>query len=102
MLGARGNDEGFFRSINTMLRNHKSFKGPQKMGQQQFSVCHFAGDVTYDIDGFVEKNKDSVSEIITECLANSSQTLVKSIYLEKMQLTEGNQKASIKGNTLSA
>ena len=64
------------------------------MGQQQFSVCHFAGDVTYDIDGFVEKNKDSVSEIITECLANSSQTLVKSIYLEKLQLTEGNQKAS--------
>lgn len=28
MLGARGNDDGFFRSINTMLRNHKSFKGP--------------------------------------------------------------------------
>ena len=28
MLGARGNDDGFFRGINTMLRNHKSFKGP--------------------------------------------------------------------------
>lgn len=77
MLGTRGNDEGFFRGLTTMLRNHKSFKGPQKIGQQQFSVCHFAGDVTYDIDGFVEKNKDSVSEVITECLGGSSHLLFK-------------------------
>lgn len=52
-------------------------------------MCHFAGDFTYDVEGFVEKNKDSVSEIITECLANSSQTLIKSIYVEKLQLTKG-------------
>lgn len=80
MLGARGNDEGFFRGINTMLRNHKSFKGPQKIGSQQFVVCHFAGDVTYDVDGFVEKNKDSVSDLITECLGSSGLALIKSIY----------------------
>ena len=47
---------------------------------QQFIVCHFAGEVTYDVEGFVEKNKDSVSEIITECLSNSSLALIKSIY----------------------
>jgi hypothetical protein len=28
MLGARGNDEGFFRGVNTMLKSHRSFKGP--------------------------------------------------------------------------
>jgi myosin heavy subunit len=47
---------------------------------QQFIVCHFAGEVTYDVEGFVEKNKDSVSEIITECLSSSSLALIKSIY----------------------
>jgi myosin heavy subunit len=102
MLGARGNDEGFFRGINTMLRNHKSFKGAQKIGAQQFVVCHFAGDVTYDVDGFVEKNKDSVSDLITECLGSSALALIKSIYQEKLQLLESSTSKSIKGNTLSA
>lgn len=102
MLGTRGNDEGFFRSMTTMLRNHKSFKGPQKIGQQQFCICHFAGDVTYDVDGFVEKNKDSVSEIITECLAASSHALFKTIYSDKVAIFETTQSKSIKGNTLSA
>ena len=65
-------------------------------------MCHFAGEVTYDVDGFVEKNKDSVSEIITECLSSSSLALVKSIYQEKMQMQDSSASKSIKGNTLSA
>lgn len=77
IMGTRGNDEGFFQGLTTMLSNHKSLKGPQKIWQKQFSVCHFAGDVTYDIEGFVEKNKDSVSELITECLGGSSHSLYK-------------------------
>ena len=68
-LGAAGNDVGFLNNI--LNKKHESLKGPKIKGQKQFSVCHFAGDVTYDIDGFVEKNKDSVSEIITECLEHS-------------------------------
>jgi myosin heavy subunit len=65
-------------------------------------VCHFAGDVAYDVDGFVEKNKDSVSEVITECLGSSSHALLKSIYSEKVTALENAQNKSIRGNTLSA
>lgn len=49
----------------------KSIKKPKKMGNPEFVIVHYAGEVTYDIDGFVEKNKDAVSNLITETMASS-------------------------------
>ena len=43
-------------------------------------VVHYAGQVTYDIDGFVEKNKDAVSNLLTESLAESKLNLISGIY----------------------
>uniref|UniRef100_A0A915IU69 Myosin motor domain-containing protein n=1 Tax=Romanomermis culicivorax TaxID=13658 RepID=A0A915IU69_ROMCU len=37
----------------------------------QFIVRHFAGDVVYDVDGFIEKNVDSVNVDQVEVLRNS-------------------------------
>ena len=41
---------------------------------------HYAGSVSYEIEGFVEKNKDAVSNLITECLALSKQSILQGIY----------------------
>jgi len=41
---------------------------------------HYAGEVAYDIEGFVEKNKDAVSVLLTQTLSNSKQTIISSIY----------------------
>lgn len=54
-----------------MLSTNKSYKRPDRLGAKQFVVVHYAGDVSYDVEGFVEKNKDSVSSLILEVLQNS-------------------------------
>lgn len=63
-----------------MLSASKSYKRPDKLGAQQFIIIHYAGEVCYDIAGFVEKNKDSISTLITEVLSTSSNSVVKTIY----------------------
>ncbi len=40
---------------------------------------HYAGDVTYDVKGFVEKNKDSVSLDIQELLKKSQNKVISEI-----------------------
>ena len=49
----------------------RSMKQPKGLGVPQFIVVHYAGEVSYDIEGFVEKNKDAVSNLITEVMAGS-------------------------------
>lgn len=60
-------------------------KRAEKIGQASFSIVHYAGDVSYEVDGFVEKNKDSVSNLITECLASSKQSIITGLYTPLME-----------------
>jgi myosin heavy subunit len=89
MMQALGNDTNLLKNCNTMLSSNKSYKRPDKIGAQQFIVAHYAGSVTYDVDGFVEKNKDSVSSLISECLARSSNSIVGFIFNELLQKEAG-------------
>lgn len=63
-----------------MLCSAKSYKRPDKLGSKEFIIIHYAGEVVYDTQGFVEKNKDSISNVITEVLASSQNSVVQSIY----------------------
>lgn len=36
-----------------------------------FCVKHFAGGVIYNVDGFVEKNKDTINQEVHQMLATS-------------------------------
>jgi len=50
---------------------HKFYKKP-RFGQSSFTVCHYALDVTYESDGFIEKNRDTVPDEQMEVLRTST------------------------------
>lgn len=75
-----GSDEQFV----TKLHHHfaadkqKFYKKP-RFGKSAFTVCHYAVDVTYESDGFIEKNRDTVPDEHLEVLRNSSNPFIKEI-----------------------
>lgn len=58
-----GSDEQFVTKLhhNYAAAKHKFYKKP-RFGKSAFTVCHYAIDVTYESDGFIEKNRDTVPD----------------------------------------
>ena len=57
-----------FNQIFKDPKKHKAYIRPKKSADKCFCVSHYAGVVTYDITGFVEKNKDELTPDVTELI----------------------------------
>ncbi|ORY72028.1 putative myosin MYO2 [Pseudomassariella vexata] len=68
-----GSDEQFVTKLhhNFSADKNKFFKKP-RFGKSAFTVCHYAIDVTYESEGFIEKNRDTVPDEHMEVLRASS------------------------------
>ncbi|KAL6450902.1 MYO2 Myosin-2 [Candida maltosa Xu316] len=76
-----GNDQSWIEKMYHNLDKeptNKVFKKP-RFGQTKFIVSHYALDVTYDIEGFIEKNRDTVGEGHLEVMKNTTNPLLQSI-----------------------
>ncbi|KAJ4792621.1 hypothetical protein LUZ62_043867 [Rhynchospora pubera] len=51
--------ETFSQKLYQTFKVHKRFAKP-KLSRTDFTICHYAGDVTYQSDQFLDKNKDYV------------------------------------------
>lgn len=75
-----GSDDQFVTKLhhNFAADKQKFYKKP-RFGKSAFTVCHYAIDVTYESDGFIEKNRDTVPDEHMEILRNSSNYFIREI-----------------------
>ena len=68
-----GSDDSFVNKLhlNFAADKQKFYKKP-RFGKSAFTVCHYATDVTYESDGFIEKNRDTVPDEHMEVMKNST------------------------------
>lgn len=68
-----GSDEQFVTKLHHNFAGDKQkfYKKP-RFGRSAFTVCHYAIDVTYESDGFIEKNRDTVPDEHMDVLRHSS------------------------------
>uniref|UniRef100_A0A0L8H7J6 Myosin motor domain-containing protein n=1 Tax=Octopus bimaculoides TaxID=37653 RepID=A0A0L8H7J6_OCTBM len=55
---------------------------PPKPGQMEahFALHHYAGSVSYNIEGWLDKNKDPINENVVDLLQNSKEHVVKVLF----------------------
>ena len=76
-----GADASFASKLHQQLSKpeHKEvFKKP-RFNQNAFTVAHYAHDVTYDVDGFIDKNRDTVPDEQLALLQESSNEFLREV-----------------------
>ncbi|VDO44153.1 unnamed protein product, partial [Brugia timori] len=68
----QGTDRDWLEKLRTcqMLKKTQHFQLP-KIKNPTFIIRHFAADVTYNVDGFLAKNKDTISQQLIAVMKNS-------------------------------
>ena len=62
LLGERGSDGGFCRSLAKKHEAHAHFRAPRMpRAPGEFVLQHYAGEVSYYGEGFLERNLDTLS-----------------------------------------
>jgi myosin-5 len=77
-----GSDASFLQKLNDQLLKKPDyqsvFKKP-RFGTTAFTIAHYALDVTYEVDGFLEKNRDTVPDEQMALLTSTKNTFLKEV-----------------------
>jgi myosin V len=76
-----GTDTSFLQKLHNQLdkpENKDVFKKP-RFGNTAFTIAHYAVDVTYQADGFIEKNRDTVPDEHLALLASTKNRFLKEV-----------------------
>ncbi|CAM9893048.1 unnamed protein product [Ascophyllum nodosum] len=77
----RGSDVSFVSKLSTLHADHSAFARAKLAGAFEFAVKHYAGEVLYNAEGFLDKNRDSVGEACRDLLARSTVPLVAELFV---------------------
>jgi myosin-5 len=97
-----GSDEQFVTKLhhNYAADKNKFYKKP-RFGKSAFTVCHYAIDVTYESEGFIEKNRDTVPDEHMAVLRASTNKFLGSV-LEAATAVREKDAASASSNAVKA
>jgi myosin heavy subunit len=74
-------DDTLINKMHQNLVKHPNYQAP-KREKTKFLVNHYAGEVSYEITGFLEKNRDSLSEDLIELGKSSTIEFIQKLFKE--------------------
>ncbi|XP_077009590.1 unconventional myosin-VIIb [Tamandua tetradactyla] len=76
----QGTDVTLLQKLNNVHVNNKAFLQPKNMHDVRFGIAHFAGEVYYHAEGFLEKNRDVLSTDILTLVHASTNKFLREIF----------------------
>ena len=77
----KGSDASYLQKLQSSCRKSPSFV-PIKTSVDSFGVLHYAGEVTYCVEGFLSKNKDPVNHDLQALMAQSQSAFISKLTKE--------------------
>jgi myosin heavy subunit len=97
----KGTDLTFLEKLHTHHAKDPSYEQP-KLSKSTFIIRHYAGDVSYEVDGFLEKNRDTLQEELLDLLRSSGNTFIVEVFREDEAAdTEGNRTGTLRGSNVT-
>ncbi|XP_037079375.1 unconventional myosin-If-like [Pollicipes pollicipes] len=76
--------EGADRDLQTHLDSVMSSHQHYERNKEGFIIHHYAGKVSYDVDGFCERNRDVLFNDIVEVMQSSTSEFLRSLFPENL------------------
>ncbi|CAA22641.1 myosin type V [Schizosaccharomyces pombe] len=82
-------DENWVSKLNDAFSKPEFKNSYQKsrFGNKEFTIKHYALDVVYCAEGFIDKNRDTISDELLELFTNSDVPFVKDLVLFRLEQT---------------
>ncbi|XP_069680956.1 unconventional myosin ID isoform X2 [Periplaneta americana] len=98
-------DEMLLEAMDKKLANHKHYTSRQLSPldkelkhKEEFRIRHYAGDVVYNINGFLDKNKDTLFQDFKRLLFHSSNKIISGMWPEgAMDITKTTKRPQTAG-----
>ncbi|XP_015784428.1 myosin-IB [Tetranychus urticae] len=83
-------DITFLHKLEDTVGDHPHFtthnladnKLKKTIGRNEFRLTHYAGEVTYKVDGFLDKNNDSLYRDLKKAMSTSNDVIIKKLFPE--------------------
>ncbi|XP_040475245.1 unconventional myosin-VIIb isoform X2 [Ursus maritimus] len=76
----KGTDATMLQKLNNVHANNKAYLQPKNIHDARFGITHFAGEVYYQTEGFLEKNRDVLSTDILTLVYSSKNKFLREIF----------------------
>ncbi|NXD45737.1 MYO1A protein, partial [Copsychus sechellarum] len=86
------NEDTFLTKLNQLLANHKRYESKEtqnarhitdtSLPERCFRIHHYAGKVTYNVTGFIEKNNDLLFRDLSQAMWAARHALLRSLFPE--------------------
>ncbi|KAI9881367.1 MAG: Myosin type-2 heavy chain 1 [Pleopsidium flavum] len=98
-----GSDEQFVTKLHhNFVGDKQEFYKKPRFGESAFTVCHYAIDVTYESDGFIEKNRDTVPDEHMEVLRLSKNSFLSEVLEAASTVREKDSAAAASSRQVAA
>ncbi|KAI1295065.1 Myosin type-2 heavy chain 1 [Mortierella claussenii] len=86
-----GSDQGWCNKLFTQFETekHKKWFTKPRFSNSAFTISHYAHDVTYECEGFLEKNRDTLSDELLNLIKNSDNEFLEEILMTSATLGAG-------------